>query len=123
MRCTVARSRRLVGLLCLLALGAIAIGVAGFELPFARSSGGTASTGGALPGVRAAASTVLLRVGKGAPPGGDLAFLAIEPSGNLVVTDRTIDTHVRRIRKKFEALGADPIETVHGVGYRITPCR
>jgi two-component system OmpR family response regulator len=34
------------------------------------------------------------------------------------VTERTLDTHVRRIRAKFRGLGADPIETVHGVGYR-----
>jgi two-component system OmpR family response regulator len=34
------------------------------------------------------------------------------------VTERTLDTHVRRIRAKFRALGNDPIETVHGVGYR-----
>jgi two-component system OmpR family response regulator len=34
------------------------------------------------------------------------------------VTERTLDTHVRRIRAKFRAHGADPIETVHGVGYR-----
>jgi two-component system OmpR family response regulator len=36
-----------------------------------------------------------------------------------LVTDRTIDSHVRRVRRKFEALGVDPIETVHGVGYRL----
>ena len=35
------------------------------------------------------------------------------------ITDRTIDSHVRRIRQKLGALGADPIETVHGVGYRL----
>jgi len=35
------------------------------------------------------------------------------------ITERTIDSHVRRIRKKFSALGADPIETVYGVGYRM----
>lgn len=36
-----------------------------------------------------------------------------------LVTDRTIDTHVRRIRAKFRAVGAgDPIATVFGVGYR-----
>lgn len=36
-----------------------------------------------------------------------------------LVTERTIDTHVRRIRAKFRALGAeDPIATVHGVGYK-----
>jgi two-component system OmpR family response regulator len=39
------------------------------------------------------------------------------------IVDRTIDSHVRRIRRKFAALGADPIETVHGLGYRIAPCR
>ena len=35
------------------------------------------------------------------------------------ITERTVDSHVRRIRKKFSALGVDPIETVHGVGYRM----
>ncbi len=34
------------------------------------------------------------------------------------VTERTMDTHVRRIRAKFRAVGADPIATVHGVGYK-----
>jgi two-component system OmpR family response regulator len=35
-----------------------------------------------------------------------------------VITERTIDTHVRRIRQKFGVLGLDPITTVHGVGYK-----
>jgi two-component system OmpR family response regulator len=35
------------------------------------------------------------------------------------ITDRTIDSHVRRIRQKLAAVGADPIETVFGVGYRL----
>jgi len=35
------------------------------------------------------------------------------------ITDRTIDSHVRRIRQKLGAVGADPIETVYGVGYRL----
>jgi two-component system OmpR family response regulator len=39
-----------------------------------------------------------------------------------VVSDRTIDSHVRRLRAKFAALGADPVETVHGVGYKLGPC-
>lgn len=39
-----------------------------------------------------------------------------------VVSDRTIDSHVRRVRSKFKALGADPIETLHGIGYRLGPC-
>ena len=34
------------------------------------------------------------------------------------VTERTIDTHVRRIRAKFRECGVDPIATVHGVGYK-----
>jgi two-component system OmpR family response regulator len=35
------------------------------------------------------------------------------------VTERTIDTHVRRIRAKFRTAGADPVATVHGVGYKV----
>jgi two-component system OmpR family response regulator len=35
-----------------------------------------------------------------------------------LITERTIDTHVRRIRAKFRAVGGDPIATVHGVGYK-----
>ncbi len=39
-------------------------------------------------------------------------------SFNHHITERTIDTHVRRIRAKFRAAGHDPIETVHGLGYK-----
>ncbi|WP_420467156.1 response regulator transcription factor [Panacagrimonas sp.] len=39
-----------------------------------------------------------------------------------IVSDRTIDSHVRRVRAKFAALGVDPIETVHGIGYKLGPC-
>ena len=39
-----------------------------------------------------------------------------------IVSDRTIDSHVRRVRAKFAALGADPVETVHGIGYKLGPC-
>jgi two-component system, OmpR family, response regulator len=35
------------------------------------------------------------------------------------ITDRTVDSHVRRIRRKFKECGADPIETVYGLGYRL----
>jgi two-component system OmpR family response regulator len=35
------------------------------------------------------------------------------------ITERTVDSHVRRIRQKLGALGADPIETVYGLGYRM----
>jgi two-component system OmpR family response regulator len=36
-----------------------------------------------------------------------------------VVSDRTIDSHVRRVRQKFEKVGGDPIRTVFGVGYQL----
>ncbi len=39
-----------------------------------------------------------------------------------VVSDRTIDSHVRRVRAKFAALGAEPIETLAGFGYRLANC-
>jgi two-component system OmpR family response regulator len=35
------------------------------------------------------------------------------------VTERTVDTHVKRIRAKLRPCGVDPIETVHGVGYKV----
>jgi two-component system OmpR family response regulator len=37
------------------------------------------------------------------------------------VTERTVDTHVRRIRAKLRPHGIDPIETVHGLGYKAAP--
>ncbi len=39
-----------------------------------------------------------------------------------VVSDRTIDSHVRRVRAKFAAVGAAPIETLAVFGYRLGPC-
>jgi two-component system, OmpR family, response regulator len=36
-----------------------------------------------------------------------------------LITERTIDTHIKRIRKKFRDAGHDPIETVHGRGYKL----
>jgi two-component system response regulator ChvI len=38
------------------------------------------------------------------------------------VSDRTIDSHIKRIRKKFSGLDEafDQIETVYGLGYRYT---
>lgn len=35
------------------------------------------------------------------------------------ITDRTIDSHIRRIRKKLRDAGGDPIETIYGLGYRL----
>ena len=38
---------------------------------------------------------------------------------DVVVSDRTIDSHVRHIRRKFADAGGDVIQTVHGLGYRL----
>jgi len=40
----------------------------------------------------------------------------------FAITDRTIDSHVKALRKKVAEAGAEPglIETVRGVGYRVT---
>lgn len=39
-----------------------------------------------------------------------------------VVSDRTIDSHMRRARAKLKEAGGQPIETVHGVGYKLNDC-
>jgi len=39
-----------------------------------------------------------------------------------IVSGRTIDSHIRRVRSKLAAAGGDPIETVHGLGYKIGSC-
>lgn len=40
------------------------------------------------------------------------------------VSDRTLDSHLRNLRRKLaEAGGTDAIDTVHGVGIRMGPCR
>jgi two-component system, OmpR family, response regulator len=39
-----------------------------------------------------------------------------------LVTERTIDSHVRRIRKKLKGAGGQAIETVHGLGYKLADC-
>ncbi len=36
-----------------------------------------------------------------------------------VVSHRTIDSHIRRLRDKLEQAGAPGIRTIHGVGYRL----
>src|SRR5919201_941911 len=73
------RRRRAIGALVLLALATIALGVAGVEPP--RCPGAPAEP--PLPGVRARTAGVLIRASTLAP-----AFLAVEPAGALVVTDR-----------------------------------
>jgi two-component system OmpR family response regulator len=42
--------------------------------------------------------------------------------GASVVSERTLDSHIRRVREKFRRVGGDPVETVHGFGYRLGPC-
>ena len=41
---------------------------------------------------------------------------------NFAITDRTIDTHVKALRRKLTDAGGEAswIETVRGVGYRVT---
>ncbi len=40
----------------------------------------------------------------------------------VVVSERTVDSHLRRVRQKFAQVGhPDVLETVHGVGYRLGP--
>jgi len=41
----------------------------------------------------------------------------------IIVSDRTIDSHLRRIRSKFKVLEAEPIDTVHSVGYKLNDCQ
>lgn len=41
-----------------------------------------------------------------------------------IITDRTIDSHIRRLRQKFSAVGCQSlIETVHGFGYKLGSCQ
>lgn len=41
----------------------------------------------------------------------------------VVVSDRTIDSHIRKIRSKFaQAGGENIITTVHGIGYKLGAC-
>lgn len=41
----------------------------------------------------------------------------------FAITDRTIDSHVRNLRRKFSEAGCDSlVETRAGVGYRLGPC-
>ncbi len=45
-------------------------------------------------------------------------------SQNVAVNDRTIDSHIRRIRQKYADAGCDNvIITVHSVGYKIGTCQ
>jgi DNA-binding beta-propeller fold protein YncE len=88
------RTRQLIGWVTLLTLIAIFVGVTGVEIPLPRF-GGTSSGQPALAGVRAVAANTLVKVGSSAPAGAELAFMALEASGNLVVTDSRRHTVLR----------------------------
>src|SRR5262249_47709207 len=36
-----------------------------------------------------------------------------------VVSDRTVDSHIKNLRRKLADAGIDPIASVYGVGYRL----
>ena len=51
------------------------------------------------------------------------AIIDVAYDGGIHVSDRTVDSHIRHIRAKFEAVGCPSvIETVHGVGYKLGTC-
>ena len=55
---------------------------------------------------------------------GRQALIDIAYDAGIHVSDRTIDSHIRHIRAKFQQAGCDSvIETVHGVGYKLGACR
>ena len=44
--------------------------------------------------------------------------------GQVSVSDRTIDSHMRNLRAKYAKAGCkDLVETIHGVGYKLGSCR
>jgi two-component system response regulator ChvI len=49
------------------------------------------------------------------------ALMDVAYDDHVYVDDRTIDSHVKRLRKKFRTTDPafDVIETLHGVGYRL----
>jgi two-component system OmpR family response regulator len=52
------------------------------------------------------------------------SLIASVYAANGEVSGRTVDSHIRHIRSKFEAVGCDCIiETLHGVGYKLGQCR
>lgn len=79
------------------ALAIFAVVRSGFPSSTGGSPGQTAPT---VPAVRAVRSTVLARTGSAGLPAGDLAFLALDDSGQLTATDRQ-----RKVVLRFGADG------------------
>lgn len=81
----------------------------------------SASMGGDPLGLTRTEFGLLATLARGAGKVFDRRALTIGAyKGHRVVSDRTIDSHMRRLRAKLRASGiADPIETVHGVGFRL----
>jgi two-component system response regulator ChvI len=52
-------------------------------------------------------------------------LLDVAYDDEVYVDDRTIDSHVKRLRKKFTASDPtfDMIETLYGIGYRFKECK
>ena len=79
-----------------------------------------------LANARPSKASITLHIygGDGVTPAAENEGLQAMKRGTWYVEDqkpsvRTVDSHVRRIRQKLGALGADPIETVYGLGYRM----
>jgi two-component system OmpR family response regulator len=50
-------------------------------------------------------------------------LMTLAYGGNIHVSDRTIDSHIRHLRDKLQqAGGIEAIQTVRGVGYKLGPC-
>ena len=47
-------------------------------------------------------------------------LIKVAYQGEHFVSERTVDTHIRRIRAKLRPWHCDPIETVHGLGYKVS---
>jgi two-component system response regulator BaeR len=48
-------------------------------------------------------------------------MMAVLYDDHRIVADRTVDSHVRNLRRKFADLGVAPLESVYGVGFRFDP--
>ena len=95
----------MAGLIALVALGLMGASAVGIE---PRIGGG--QSGPTLPGVRATGVATVVRPGLTAPSG-ELGFLAVEPAGNLIVSDRA-----RRSVLRFDPAGQLLSEWGPGLG-------